>query len=199
MRGYEPEHRVPISGDASYTTATKRWAALGGYGVWVPSWNRNAEVIEAREEKNYSGAVIGQTRGSTRQELTAWTLVLSLLIRSKYATDSASMLAKAKNTHRNSKSQRRVGSPGQEGPNKKPVQETMGAPKRRGPLAKQAWKAVLKRGAANQDPRKVKGHATNEDVEAGISTAADKTGNDKHDTNADEGVEKIKGRGLTVL
>ena len=45
-----------------------------------------------------------------------------------------------------------------------------------GGLWEQAWKAVLKRGAASQDLRKVKGHATDEDVEAGISTAADKIG-----------------------
>ena len=67
-----------------------------GYGVWAPSWNRNVEVIEAREERSYSGGAIGQTGSSTRQELTAWILVLSLPMRSKYATDSASMVAKAK-------------------------------------------------------------------------------------------------------
>ena len=41
---------------------------------------------------------------------------------------------------------------------------------------------------------KVKGHATSEDVEAGISTAADKTGNDKNNTNADDGVEDRRER-----
>ena len=35
-------------------------------------------LIEAMEEKNCSGAAIGQTGSSTRQELTAWILVLSL-------------------------------------------------------------------------------------------------------------------------
>ena len=45
----------------------------------------------------------------------------------------------------------------------------------------------------------MKGHATKEDVGAGISTAVDKAGNDKRDTNADEGVEQIKGEGLIVL
>ena len=74
----------------------------------------------------------------------------------------------------------------------------MGAPERRGPL-EHVWKAVLKKGAANQDLRKVKGHATNEDVEAGISTAVDKIGNDKSDANVGEGVEKIKAKGLIVL
>ena len=45
----------------------------------------------------------------------------------------------------------------------------------------------------------VKGHATKEDVEARTSTAADKEGNDKRDVNADERVEKIKGKGFEVL
>ena len=51
MRGYGPEHMVPIFGDVSYTTPTKCWAALGGYGVWAPSWDRNAEAIEASKEE----------------------------------------------------------------------------------------------------------------------------------------------------
>ena len=33
MRGYEPEHMVPIFGGVRYTTPPKWWAALGGYGV----------------------------------------------------------------------------------------------------------------------------------------------------------------------
>ena len=55
-----------------------------------------------------------------------------------------------------------------------------------GDLWEQAWKAVLNRGAANQDPRKVKGHATIEDIKAGRSIDADKKGNDKSDENADK-------------
>ena len=63
----------------------------------------------------------------------------------------------------------------------------------------QAWKAVLNRGAANQDLRKVKGHATTEDIKAGRSTDADKKGNDKSDENADLGVISIHGVGLVKL
>ena len=95
MVGYDIEHMVQVYGSGSYTTPTKWWAALGGYGVWVPDWNRNAETIEAREEKNHSGAALGQTGRSTRQELTAWILILSMPMRSIYATGSASMLTKA--------------------------------------------------------------------------------------------------------
>ena len=47
---------------------------------------------------------------------------------------------------------------------------------RDGDLWEQAWTAVIKRGAANQDLRKVKGHATLEDVQQGKATAEDKYG-----------------------
>ena len=76
MEGHGPKHMVPMFGDGSHTAPTKWWAALGGYRVWVPSWNRNAEVIEAREEENYSRGAIGQTGSSTRQEFIAWILDL---------------------------------------------------------------------------------------------------------------------------
>ena len=52
--------------------------------------------LEERMEANLAGPALGQTGSSTRQELTAWILVLSLPLRSMYATDSASMLSKAK-------------------------------------------------------------------------------------------------------
>ena len=55
------------------------------------------------------------------------------------------------------------------------------------------------RGAANQDLRKVKGHATAAAVKQGRGNAADKKGNDTSDTNADKGGEMIKGEGLVRL
>ena len=68
-----------------------------------------------------------------------------------------------------------------------------------GDLWQQAWYAVVKRGSRNQSLRKVKGHATMEDIQKGISNADDKKGNDKSDEQADEGVESIQGRGLVKL
>ena len=47
--------------------------------------------------------------------------------------------------------------------------------------------------------RKVKGHATKEDVSEGKVTQADKDGNDKSDKNADQGVQTIGGTGLVKL
>ena len=57
----------------------------------------------------------------------------------------------------------------------------------------------MKRGSANQDLRKAKGHATYEDIQQGKATKEDKLGNDKSDEKADEGVEEIQGRGLVKL
>ena len=39
MTGFDDNHKVPIYGDGSFTTPTKWWAALGGYGIWIPEWN----------------------------------------------------------------------------------------------------------------------------------------------------------------
>ena len=62
----------------------------------VPKWNDTQSQRDEREEAKYYGPAIGQTGTSTRQELTAWLRVLALPCRSLYATDSASMLNKAK-------------------------------------------------------------------------------------------------------
>ena len=56
-----------------------------------------------------------------------------------------------------------------------------------------------KRGTANQSLRKVKGHATEKDVQKGISTAKDREGNDTSDKLADKAVEAIAGIGLVKL
>ena len=119
--GSPPRHWVNIYGDGSYTTPTLWWAALGGYGIWMPKWPQpnhserhdptgqeqpaNLEPIPEnddqqgtqtyRETTSYHGPAIGQTGTSTRQELTAWITVLTIPCRSCYATDSASVLNKA--------------------------------------------------------------------------------------------------------
>ena len=38
MTGYHERYKVEIYGDGSYTTPTIWWAALGGYGIWMPRW-----------------------------------------------------------------------------------------------------------------------------------------------------------------
>ena len=55
-----------------------------------------------------------------------------------------------------------------------------------GDLWEQAWLAVKLRGIGNQTLRKVKGHATEEDVANGISTWEDREGNDNSDKPADK-------------
>ena len=68
-----------------------------------------------------------------------------------------------------------------------------------GDLWEQAWIAVLKRGTGNQSLRKVKGHATDKDIENGLSNPEDKEGNDAIDKLADKGVEAVAGIGLVKL
>ena len=95
MHGYPEDYKVDIFGDGSYTSPTVWWAALGGFGIWVPDWNDGTEHSKERETASYHGAALGQTGTSTGQELTAWIRVLAIPCRSMYATDSASMLSKA--------------------------------------------------------------------------------------------------------
>ena len=68
-----------------------------------------------------------------------------------------------------------------------------------GDLWEIAWQAILRRGARSQKIRKVKGHATQQDIDNGISTKGDQEGNKRSDDNADEGVKKIAGEGLVKL
>ena len=68
-----------------------------------------------------------------------------------------------------------------------------------GDLWEVAWNAVLKRGIGNQFLRKVKGHATEDDVRKGIATKEDREGNDISDKLADKGVEEVAGIGLVKL
>ena len=38
MQDYPVDFKVDIYGDGSYTSPTVWWAALGGFGVWMPEW-----------------------------------------------------------------------------------------------------------------------------------------------------------------
>ena len=96
MADFAEDYFVPAFGDGSLTTPKTWWAALGGYGVWIPGWNKQDENEASRKEEHIFGPTIGQTGSSTRHELMAWLVVLSKPIRTMYATDSAAMLCKAK-------------------------------------------------------------------------------------------------------
>ena len=74
----------------------------------------------------------------------------------------------------------------------------MGAAKRWG-LWQQAWYAVVQRGSSSQSLRKVKGHATKEDILKGINNKEDKEGNNESDKLVDEGVERLQGSGFVKL
>ena len=41
MSGHPSDFKVNIYGDGSFTSPTVWWAALGGFGIWVPNWNQD--------------------------------------------------------------------------------------------------------------------------------------------------------------
>ena len=118
-------------------------------------------------------------------ELAAWILVLCKPIRSVYATDSKSMMDKAIQLLNQAKIVEERQRRGEKANIAQPFKKAWGVQKD-GDLWETAWKAILHRGTCNQKIRKVKGHATKQDVEQGLSTTEDMHGNDKADKNADE-------------
>ena len=95
MQAHDDNYMVDVYGDGSLTDPTNWWAALGGYGIWIPAWNQAGGVEPHNEETAFHGPAIGQMGSSTRQELVAWIQVLTMPFRSRYATDSKSMMDKA--------------------------------------------------------------------------------------------------------
>ena len=95
MRDREQSYFVEIFGDGSLTDPTCWWAALGGFGTWMPKWSLDESRDPSQQETSSYGAAVGQTASSTRTELMAWLTVLAVPLRTNYATDSAAMLGKA--------------------------------------------------------------------------------------------------------
>ena len=50
MEGTESDYMVNIYGDGSLTSPTKWWAALGGFGVWIPDWNEPGQDHDHKKE-----------------------------------------------------------------------------------------------------------------------------------------------------
>ena len=47
MEGHGDDVQVRIYGDGSVTSPTKWWASLGGYGVWMPVWNKPNQSLRS--------------------------------------------------------------------------------------------------------------------------------------------------------
>ena len=60
MEGFNDDHMVPAYGDGSQTTPSNWWAALGGYGAWIPNWNLPGQDEPQRTEQDICGPTIGQ-------------------------------------------------------------------------------------------------------------------------------------------
>ena len=77
MEGYADDKKIQVYGDGSLTTPTVWWAALGGFGAWIPDWNLTGQEEPHRYEQDLCGPTVGQTGASTRHELMAWIAVLA--------------------------------------------------------------------------------------------------------------------------
>ena len=102
-----------------------------------------------------------------------------------YATDSASMLSKAFKLIQAAERYLKEKTNGNIVERGSPFGKAWGL-QVDGYLWEIAWTAVLKRGIGNQFLRKVKGHATENDVREGIATKEDREGNDTRDKLADK-------------
>ena len=104
-------------------------------------------------ETNIDGGAIGQAGSSTRQEITAWIMSLTLPIRSMYAIESASMLCKAKRMLTAIGLREHLQADEKKLPQRNPFRRPWGL-QRDGDLWRIAWNALAIRGAGNQDLRK---------------------------------------------
>ena len=51
MEGYADDNKIQVYGDGSLTTPTVWWAALGGFGAWIPDWNVTGQEEPHRYEQ----------------------------------------------------------------------------------------------------------------------------------------------------
>ena len=130
----------------------------------------------------------GQKSSSTRMELAAWISALTNNTPIHMGTDSKSMMDKAVIMMKSAAKWNQDQSATwwiKRNPFKKPwgLQPD-------GDLWESVWEAYLARGTDAQELTKVKGHATDRQVELGEVKDRDKKGNDKSDQFADYGVEE---------
>ena len=111
------------------------------------------------DEQSITHLALGQTGSSTRQEISAWLLALTLPMRSNYATDSQSLVDKATQMLQAAKRMQKQRNDGTQIRNTNPFKKPWGV-QTDGDVWEQVWEAIQTRGCDNQTVRKVTGHAT---------------------------------------
>ena len=112
--------------------------------MYVPDWNLSNHDDPNRREKNLAMHAIGQDGSSTRQELIAWIISLTLKIRFLYATDSAAMKDKVEQMLQRAKKMEDLQMQGRHVNWTKPFKKPFNV-QRDGDLWAIAWKAIVKR------------------------------------------------------
>ena len=180
-----PPEQPNVYTDGSLINPTESHFCLGGAGVWHPQRQLDntgaseAEANLATLEQEASGLKLftqmcGYGGSSTRMEIAGAIIGIAANGATHLGTDSSSFMRKALTLHQHIN------------------QHTL--PKRPWPIQRDGdmWHMYFQHAAAKSVSAiaisKVKGHATDDMVEAGQVRAADKLGNDKADEAADEGV-----------
>ena len=186
-------------GDGTLTSPTKQWCGIGAFGLWWPqkkeqdmrqlSMTYHEELEEGVAQWNKT---IGQRCSSTRMELSAWIMALMQPWAVHFATDSASMKSKGDKLIKAAEDWMQ-----EDGENwiyrRNPCGKPWGLQKD-GDLWDLVWNALLSRGPKRQIIKKVKGHATQEEVDSGEVQEEDKRGNDIADKLADCGAQEVGGQ-----
>ena len=210
IRGKPPEKPNGYT-DGSYVNSAGNFWGLGGVGVWWPTRQTQEGLAQAEEVFTYveqltQGTLMWQTfndlRGSsTRCEIGAMLLAMLREIPIHIGTDSQAMLTKLQQMleHAASKEQAELYTHDGRmklGGNASPLQSETPFKKhwhqqQDGDLWEIMNESIQSRGHESIKAKKVKGHATEAMIEAGLVEPEDKDGNDWADAAAGRGTNKF--------
>ena len=183
--------------DGSLTSPKCHMWALGGYGIWWPTQggrhqqqHTNMTILRGHicdDGIMQYGHMSGQKASSTRMEIAGVIEAMTAKTAIHAAADSQAMKTKmdhfievAEEVHR----KMQEGVVARKRPSRKPWNLQPD-----GDLWEIVWKGLIIKGPDTLRVTKVKGHATDAEVEAGLSTEVHQIGNRRADTAADHGVE----------
>jgi hypothetical protein len=189
--------------DGSLKHPTKQMWALGGAGVWQPSYEHSQGLPGQLHEIGYADlrynegvsivcALGGQQRSSTRTEMIGAYNALFLPGPVHIGIDSMSTLVKFTKLLKTAAmiEDSPEGCPEREARICRPFGKKRLGVTKNGDIWQKLWGAMLAKGSQSIKVTKVLGHATQEDIAQGKSTKDDLEGNHEADRLADEGVAK---------
>ena len=188
----EPPEEINVYSDGSLINTRTNSFKLAGAGVWWPNRKHSGICVRtsdqplseaeldlafARQKEDgleLSVAIAGMGGSSTRAEIAAGIIAMAADCEVHMGTDSKAFMDRAKIILQMIKEQRKP---------KRPW-----STQKDGDLWQICCEMEKIKGHNNIQISKVKGHATDKNIQDGIATLKDKRGNDRADSAADEGV-----------